>query len=199
MGKPTIQRYVGADASECIDELAALRIAVFREFPYLYDGSLEYERRYLATYLQCPQSLVVIVRDRAQVVGASSAVPLSAEDRAFQLPFEAGDWDIHRIFYFGESVLRPEYRGLGLGHRFFDEREAYARSLGRFDRTAFCAVNRSRRHRLRPADYRPLTRFWKKRGYTRHPELVARFSWKDIDKSKETAKTLTFWTRPLNP
>jgi hypothetical protein len=26
----------------------SLRIAVFRDWPYLYDGSLEYEREYLA-------------------------------------------------------------------------------------------------------------------------------------------------------
>ncbi|HRQ91226.1 MAG TPA: GNAT family N-acetyltransferase, partial [Bacteroidia bacterium] len=32
-------------------ELGGLRIAVFREYPYLYDGDLDYEERYLETYV----------------------------------------------------------------------------------------------------------------------------------------------------
>ena len=36
------------DALEAaLDDVARLRIAVFRAWPYLYDGHLDYERRYL--------------------------------------------------------------------------------------------------------------------------------------------------------
>lgn len=43
-----------------IADLARLRIEIFREFPYLYDGDRDYEQKYLATYLNCPQSVVVL-------------------------------------------------------------------------------------------------------------------------------------------
>lgn len=37
----------GTDMVPALDALARLRIAVFRDWPYLYDGTIEYERRYL--------------------------------------------------------------------------------------------------------------------------------------------------------
>ncbi|MCX8509604.1 MAG: GNAT family N-acetyltransferase, partial [Rhodobacteraceae bacterium] len=42
-----------------LDEVAKLRITVFRDWPYLYDGDLIYERKYLAAYLESADSLVV--------------------------------------------------------------------------------------------------------------------------------------------
>src|SRR5690606_10567134 len=108
-----------------------LRIMVFREFPYLYDGSLDYEAEYLDTYVRSADSLCVLVRDQGRVVGASTAL---AE---FQQPFLAAGWDAARIFYCAESVVLPDWRGRGLGVRFFAEREAHARKLGRFDWCAF--------------------------------------------------------------
>ena len=32
------------------DEIAKLRIEIFRDFPYLYDGDFEYEKKYLKVY-----------------------------------------------------------------------------------------------------------------------------------------------------
>ena len=44
-----------------MEALAAQRIRVFREFPYLYDGDVGYEREYLATYVHSPRSLAFFV------------------------------------------------------------------------------------------------------------------------------------------
>ena len=40
----------GAALDSALDDVARLRIAVFRDWPYLYDGDLDYERRYLESY-----------------------------------------------------------------------------------------------------------------------------------------------------
>ena len=37
----------GNAVGEVLDDLARLRIAVFRDWPYLYDGDVAYERDYL--------------------------------------------------------------------------------------------------------------------------------------------------------
>ena len=44
----------GAALEAALGHVAALRIAVFRDWPYLYDGTLDYERAYLATYRDNP-------------------------------------------------------------------------------------------------------------------------------------------------
>jgi GNAT superfamily N-acetyltransferase len=182
-----------------LDRLAALRITVFREFPYLYDGDLDYERAYLATYMECPNSLCVLAVDGEQVVGASTGLPMRDADEDFQRPFlEAGadTASLDELFYFGESVLLASYRGHGIGHRFFDEREAFAKSLGA-KTTTFCAVERPADHPMKPEGYRPLHDFWRKRGYTRRPELATTYAWLDLGEKEETNKPMVFWTHEL--
>jgi GNAT superfamily N-acetyltransferase len=192
-----IERFSGSALHDCLDDVARLRIEVFREFPYLYDGSMDYEREYLQTYLRCPEAVVVVALDGDSVVGASTGIPMQHEEPQFRQPFLDHGYDPSRIFYCAESVLRREYRGQGIGGRFFDEREAHARALGGFDWCCFCAVERPADHPLRPPGYQPHDAFWQKRGYARHPELGATYHWKDIDQPEQTSKRLVFWLKSV--
>ena len=178
-----------------LDALGHLRISVFRDYPYLYDGSLDYERDYLRTYLNSPQSLVVLAFDGDHVVGATTCLPLRDEGPEFQDAFLKANYDIDTICYFGESILLPQYRGQGIGKAFFTHREAHARSLPNIRLTTFCAVDRPTNHTLRPPNYRPLDTLWTQQGYTKHPELQATFTWKEIHEPTESPKTLTFWLK----
>jgi len=187
---------LGGDAlTPWLDGLGGLRIAVFREYPYLYDGSLEYEREYLMTYARSPRSLVVLVTGGdGAVVGATTCIPLADEGREFQEPFIKAGWEVNDVCYFGESILLPQFRGRGIGREFFKRREAHAQRH-RFKWTAFCAVDRAQDHPLRPAGYRPLDEFWISQGYTKQPGLKATFVWKETGEPAESPKSLTFWTK----
>ncbi|MFO1433697.1 MAG: GNAT family N-acetyltransferase [Candidatus Competibacteraceae bacterium] len=192
-----IERLSGKAIEPFLPELARLRITVFREFPYLYDGSQDYEEKYLATYVDVPDSVMVLVWDGATVVGASSGLPMAVETPETLQPFPAHGYDPEPIFYYGESVLLPAYRGRGLGKRFFEEREAHARALQRFDLLCFCAVERPSNHPRRPADYVPLDAFWNRRGFIKHPELHTTFTWRELDEATESPKPMVFWLKPL--
>lgn len=187
-------RLSGSDIIPYIPDLAKLRIAIFREFPYLYDGSVAYEERYLKRYTLSDRSVVVLALDGHAIVGASTGMPLEDEDAPVRKPFEEGGFDLSGIFYFGESVLLKEYRGLGIGVRFFEERESHARKLG-YSITTFCAVNRPDDHPRRPSGYTPLNQFWEKRGYAVRPDLKASFTWQDLDEAAESPKSMTFWLK----
>lgn len=139
----------GSAVAAYIGDVARLRIAVFYEFPYLYDGSTEYEQRYLQKFIDCD-----------------------------------------------ESVLLSDYRGRGLGWRFFDEREAHAERLGGFAFSCFCAVERPDDHALRPSGYKSLENLWHRRGYPRQ-DLRTRFAWKDIDQAEESDKSMVYWMKRL--
>lgn len=197
MVEASIQRLSGGAINAFLPELARLRIRVFRDYPYLYEGSADYEEKYLQAYANVPDSVMVLARDGEAVVGASSGLPLSAETPNVIEPFTARGYDPTRIFYYGESVLLPEYRGLGLGKRFFAEREAHVRELGWFDIVCFCAVERPVDHPRRPLDYRPLDDLWNRQGFVRHPELRTTFSWRDLDETTESPKPMVFWLKRL--
>jgi GNAT superfamily N-acetyltransferase len=192
-----IERRSGDALARHIPDLAELRIRVFREFPYLYAGDRDYEERYLRTYVASRGAVIALAFDGGRVVGAATAIPLAEETPNIQRPFRDAGFDIDRVFYFGESVLLPEYRGRGAGVRFFEEREAAARESGDFRFCAFCAVDRPVDHPRRPAGYRPLDEFWRRRGYQRRPDLRTVISWRDLDEDRETEKPMTFWLRPL--
>ena len=131
-----------------------------------------------------------------ELIGAATAMPLTAHGEEAAPPLAAAGFDPAGVYYFGESVLRPAFRGRGLGHRFFDEREAFARARG-YQTAAFCAVDRPPVHPRRPPGYVPLDRFWGKRGFVRRPDIVGTFRWKDLDEDHDSAKPMVFWVKEL--
>ncbi len=179
-----------------IDKLAQLRMTVFREYPYLYDGDFVYEQKYLRTYSQCDESVLIIVRMNDEIIGASTAIPLAFETAECQKPFIENQLNVSDIFYFGESVLLPEYRKKGVYSHFFSQREKAAKHYGA-KQSAFCAVVRDANDKRRPKDYVPLDEVWRHFGYEIQPNLCAYYDWKEIDQSEQTTKPMTFWMKNL--
>ncbi len=194
MSGVVVRALTGAEIAAALDDLAALRIAVFAAFPYLYDGDAAYEAEYLAEYAQAREAVLVAAFDGARIVGAATAAPMGHQKDAFRAPFEARGLDTGRLFYFGESVLLPDYRGHGIGHAFFDHREAQARACGA-EAACFAAVIRPADHPARPMGYTPLDAFWTKRGYAPIPGLVTQLAWKEHGQAGESDKAMQYWLR----
>lgn len=192
----TVSPLTGAALSAALPALARLRIEVFRAFPYLYDGSLAYEQKYLATFAQSRDAIIVAAREGDEIVGCATASALDTNHEELIAPLRAAGVDLATTFYCGESVLLPGYRGRGIGHAFFDHREAQARAHG-YKRACFCAVLRAEDDPRRPAEYEPLDAFWGKRGYAKMPGVIARFSWQELGEAGESEKPMQFWMRAL--
>lgn len=192
-----VQSLTGQALHDALLNLASLRIRVFRDWPYLYEGTLAYEQDYIAKFAADPKSVIVAVFDGEAIVGAATASPMVGHADAFAEPFRARGFDVERMFYFGKSVLLRDYRGAGYGHAFFEQREAHARALGGFTHATFCSVVRPADHPARPASYVPLDAFWLKRGFAKAEGLVGSFTWRDIGAAEETAKPMQFWMKAL--
>lgn len=193
------RKYQGAEIANVFEDLAQMRMTVFREFPYLYEGGdLSYEMKYLQTYADSARSMALTVYDGDSIIGATTCLPLADEIDEVREPFEKAGPEIEKIFYFGESIVLKPYRGLGLGHLFFDERETHARSFKEYEWTGFCAVNRGNGHPSQPQDYRPNDAFWNKRAYTKMPELKTTMSWTDVGESVQSEKLMEFWLRRMD-
>lgn len=192
----SVRPLTGPEIAAAIDDLAALRIAVFAAFPYLYDGDAAYEADYLREFAAAPDAVLVAAFDGARIVGAATASPMSAQKAEFRAPFEERGIDTARLFYFGESVLLAEFRGQGVGHGFFDHREAQARRCGA-EAATFAAVIRAADHPARPEGYTPLDGFWRGRGYAPVPGLVTELAWKEHGEAAESPKPMQYWMRAL--
>jgi GNAT superfamily N-acetyltransferase len=187
----------GPDIKSYLEQLATLRIEVFREFPYLYDGDHAYELEYLQRYVEAKDAAVFLAIEGEKVVGASTCLPLTQEIDAIRLPMTSTDFPENAILYLGESVLLSPYRGRGIGLEFFRLREAHARDLDKAY-CCFCAVDRPENHPLKPKAYRNLHAFWKKRGYSPLPGIKTQLKWKDVNQDQETSKSLMFWIKALD-
>ena len=192
-----IERLTGDEMPAALPALARLRISEFLDWPYLYNGTLGYEEKYLSDFAASEGAVIVVARNGDDIVGVSTGAPLVHHQSEFGEPFRRAGFDVDRIFYFGESVLNPKFRRQGIGHSFFDEREAHARSLGSFTHATFCSVVRPDEHPAKPPDATPLDAFWMKRGYRKVDGLIAHFSWPDVGELAETPKPMQFWMRQL--
>lgn len=201
VGGLVVAPLTGPALAASLDDVASLRVTVFRDWPYLYEGSLDYERRYISDFAKAPDGVIVAARDEGRVVGIATGSPLLAHTCAFAPLFTARGIDPERIFYCGESVLLPAYRGRGVGHAFFDLREAHAQNLtspaGPFTHAAFCGVVRSPDDPRQPASYLPLDAFWRKRGYAKVDAMLGNFSWQEVGATVATDHPMQFWIKAL--
>jgi GNAT superfamily N-acetyltransferase len=191
------ERLHGAEIKSQLGAIADLRMQVFRDWPYLYEGDLETERDYLQIYLDSERSFALLAFDGDELVGMATAMPLRDEDPRIQQPFHDADFDAATIFYFPEAILLPGYRGRGLYRRFFHEREAHARSFTGYEWAALCTVERPADHPARPASYQPLDPIWERFGFDHRPDLKTSFDWLDVGDQQETTKPLVFWLKPF--
>jgi GNAT superfamily N-acetyltransferase len=186
----------GPALHSALDDLARLRIAVFRDFPYLYDGTRDYEEKYLQLFSDGKDGIIVAAKDGETIIGCATGSALVTHHGPLQEPFKRAGTDLNTIFYCGESVLLPGYRGQGIGHAFFDHREAHAKARG-YTMSTFCGVIRPADHPSRPANHQPLDPFWEKRGYRKADHMMAHFSWKDVGEDVQTEKPMQFWLKDL--
>ena len=181
----------GPELTQHFEALGKLRIEVFKEYPYLYDGDLDYEKKYLSRYTRSQTALIILAYHKESLIGASTCISLVDEDDDFKDPLLKAGFAPEKIFYFGESTILKSHRGNGIGHEFFKLRERHAqKTTPNLEYTCFCAVERSE-HPLRPETYRPLDSFWKRLGYEKQ-SIHMQYQWKDRDKTHEDEKSSSF-------
>lgn len=192
----TIEVFRGAELRARLDALAFLRIAVFEDYPYLYCGDIAYEHAYLKSFSGADGAVLVGACAEDRLIGAATAAPLSQYNAAWHAMFKKRGLGDHTIFYFGESVLLSEYRQRGIGHLFFDEREALARQAGATMAT-FLSVMRPPDHPACPSDYFAPEEFWRRRGFLPFDGLTTTLDWEEHGSDGEIPHDMQFWVKPL--
>ena len=192
----TEQLLSGTAIADALDDLATLRLDIFPEYPYLYQGKREDELTYLGFYAEAPDACVILTYDGLTVIGAVTGMPLVHEDAQMLQAFDGTAFSLNEAYYVGELLFRPAYRNCGLGRTLLDRFESHIRSLGRY-RTFTCAtVERPDDHPLRPRDYIPITKFLARTGFVRLPGVTTHFIWRETDGVKRD-HPMQFWSKEL--
>jgi len=193
-----IVAFTGREIDAVIPKLADLRIEIFAEYPFLYEGSLEDEKQHIKKFFAMEDAIVVAAFDQDKIVGISTAYPFIYEKESFQKLFLKHQRAPQEYFIIGEVALQKQYRRLGIGKKILQEIEAYAQKLNSYKYFCLYTFVRSPEDPRRPSDYYPETIFWKNRGFVEHPELHATVAYREIGESKKTPKKIRFWTKDIN-
>jgi ribosomal protein S18 acetylase RimI-like enzyme len=186
----------GEEVYACSDELAALRINVFREYPYFYDGNLENEKNCLSQYLSA-NSALVIVKSGERIIGAITGIPLNEAFSDCKNFFVENEIPMEGIFYLGEISLLKEYRGQGIGAQMYELFEEFVRKNRIYKEIALCEVMSPKEDPRCTSDCFYLDSFLTKIGYIKNPAWTIQFSWKELNSQEEFYHPMRFWSKKL--
>lgn len=186
----------GAAITEALNGLEMLRLDIFLEYPYLYDGNRDDELKYLGSYAEAPDSCVILAHVGDAVIGAVTGMPLIHEDDRIRDAFAGALFPLNETYYVGELLFRPDYRNCGLGRRLLARLESHIRSLG-YRRLTCATVERPDDHSLRPHDYIPIARFLARTCFVRLPGVTTHFIWRETD-GVTRDHSMQFWIKELS-
>ncbi|PLY03705.1 MAG: N-acetyltransferase [Desulfuromonas sp.] len=192
----TIRILSGDAVREYLDDLASLRLEIFAEFPYLYQGKRADELAYLTSYAETDGARVILAEADGEVIGAATGMPLQHEDALLRDPVATSGADINRLYYVGELLFYRRWRGARLGQQLLATMEEKIRRLGGFDGIVCATVARPTDHPQRPADFIPIERFLARTGFAAIPGASTRFAWRELDGVKRE-QTMLLWRKAL--
>lgn len=184
----------GARIGGYIERLGRFRIEVFREYPYLYDGEMEYERKYLGRYAARPNSFLIFCEDANGFVAACTGICMDGAGEEFCEIFSQEDTS--EICYIGEVMIKEGYRGQGLGSKLLSKAMKLIKEGG-YKKAVLCAVDRDEKRHLRPKDYVAPDNLWLKFGFKKLSDKKIYYDWRDIGETCETQKRMSVWSVDL--
>lgn len=158
----SIKLLTNQEVTPLLPFVASLRINVFREYPYLYDGNFKEEMDDLEHCAQLPHNAIAIAYHKNTPIGFLYGIPLVEFQSHFENPvidlFKEKNLQPETCYYFADVIILPEHRGNHLTKKLFDVLEAYAQENG-YSSASFITENHEV-HPLKPVDYKSLAPLW---------------------------------------
>lgn len=189
--------------SECteqeIDQMADMRITYFREFPYLYEGSKEYELHYLNQYKQkAVDAYLVQAFDQDKLVGILTGCAFKSDIEVIrdgaQLFAQKELW-VDNYYYIGEAIIIPEYQGRKILPQLIFKLGKTIRKLNKYQSLCFLTVIRKDDDSRKPVDYHSSDQLWLKLGCQK-TDITCSFEWPTIMSDNSVQNILNevqFW------
>jgi hypothetical protein len=196
------QQIYGNEIKNHVSEVAAFRIKYFRDFPYLYVGSSEYEEKYLNGYSEDSKAILVKGHNLAgDLVAVSTALPLVTSSDILSGAsemFQSFGFNPEKIYYYGEIILDYSIRGIGISRRIYDLQDVYAKRNG-FQQVVIATVEREDLDSRKPIGYLSIDALWKKLGFTK-TSLTFEYEWPTIQlngKVEAQMNPMVYWIKQI--
>jgi phytanoyl-CoA hydroxylase len=193
-----IELFSGDSFKEYIPFIARMRCEAYREYPYLYEGTLAQEEAYLTWLSRLKHTGIAIAFFNNTPIGFLSGTSLLDFDEHFSgaaALFNKEGLDAATYYYFTDVIIEPEHQGNGLSKKLFDLFESHSHLLGY---TNACFVTEAHeRHPLKPTDYRDLSPLWTRFGYKKS-SMYSVISWDTIGVgglSTQQEHQLQYWIK----
>ena len=195
----SIKLLTGSNIKPVLPFIAYQRITTFRDYPYLYQGTLEEESAYLNLCSSSPDAVVAVAYSNAEPVGFLTGMSLVVFDE--HCPgtiegFRKEHLDSESCYYLPEIIIVSAHRKQGLARRLFSTIEDYARKKG-YKTTSILTENAD--DLQKPKGYLSQDPLWRKLGYVKSPIMI-NTDWDTIQLNESVKKqthTLTFWLKKL--
>lgn len=194
-----IKLFHGQAISNWIEQAAKLRLSEFKEFPYLYVGNMDAERKYLTCYSQDSHSIFAIAFCNNEIAGITTGIPLiNNAGVTTNMPeiFKKNGFNPQDYYYCGEFIVLPKYRGQGIAKQLFTAQSDYIKKCG-YKSLFLMTVDREPNHPLKPKDYVSTDPLWEKLGFVKtHMKLQQ--SWPTMMPNGEVTNinnSLSFWIK----
>lgn len=179
-------------------QIVKLMDAVYMEYPNLYDGAGDGYDYNLDVFRKARDTHFCLIFDGPKIVGFIGSMCMEDAVTSYMKHLTAKNIPLQSKYYIGETVILPEYRGKGLGKKLHEAAETHARHLD-YSEFWLCTLDESRVTTPAPAKYSSGEKFWRNRGFTRHPELIFNTRYKAVGESAETAHGMIFYSKRLMP
>lgn len=189
---------VGDTIEQILPFTQQMCLTYYREYPYLYEGTLEEQQACHSWFSKLKHSAVAIAYYDNKPVGflsGASFVDFAEHYTGSLTVFKNAGLDPAQYYYFADVIIEKEHRGHSLCKKLFAALEQYASNLGYAKN---CLVVESHAtHPCKPADYRELGDLWIRLGYTESPATIS-FKWNTIqsDGTQERQEhILRYWIK----
>lgn len=173
----------GAEIEPYLPEIVDLMVEVYRESPFFYEGTREEYLPLVKAYSDSPQGIACVLFDGKKIIGVAAGAPLNQVSEKWQTPFKNESLD--QIYYLGDEVLHPQYRGKHLGSKLFDLfMEEVPKS---FSTVAFTMMEKS-------AEEPGVKGVLQNRGFVERKDKTVVIPWTEIGSKEEVPHKLVFWT-----
>jgi hypothetical protein len=195
--KTTYEVLSGHEVIPYLDRLGELRIAVFSEYPYLYDGSIEAEKNYLKMYAQSKSSLVVLSKIDKKIIGFIAGLPFTESlDNDYKDSFLTEVPIEKTVFYLGEILIQIPYRRNKIGNQLFQLFEHQLKLKG-YKKILGCTVIREANSDKQEEGF-SIEQLIISKGAAKCADLIQRIGWKEVGKDESTEHFMQYWEKELD-